>query len=225
MTKVCVIGAKGNMGRRYMAILAHLGVEAVGVDVDDDDEPGQLKGITHYIVAVPTYRHVWVLRQLTSFYRPQNTDAGHRILCEKPVTKDRAELEYLERRVKRGHKIYMVNQYAYYSDQLPQKSGITCYDYYNSGKDGTHWDCIQLIHLARGEITTLTNKSPVWRCVINGTELNREAIDLCYVKMIRDFISDGREYGRLWGWDDIKASHEKVFRYYEDSCRGAGEER
>lgn len=213
MTRVCVIGAKGNMGRRYMAILAHLGVEADGVDIGD---PIRNIGISHYIIATPTTHHSMHIEWLAKLrQRP--------ILCEKPVTKDRAELESLERHVKRGHKIYMVNQYAYYSDQLPQKSGITCYDYYNSGKDGILWDCIQIIHLARGEITTLTNKSPVWRCVINGMELNREAIDLCYVKMIRDFISDGREYGRLWGWDDIKASHEKVLKF--NSYWGAGAKR
>jgi hypothetical protein len=207
-----------------MAILAHLGVEAVGVDIDDL-VPGQSEGITHYILAIPTRDHVLAIKLLVYNYRFSNIDTGYRILCEKPVTKDLVELGYLESHAERGHKIYMVNQYAYYSDQLPQKSGITCYDYYNSGKDGILWDCIQIIYLARGEITTLTNKSPVWRCVINGTELNREAIDLCYVKMIRDFISDGREYGRLWGWDDIKASHEKVFRYYEDSHWGAGAKR
>ena len=215
MTKVCVIGAKGNMGRRYMAILDHLGVEAVGVD---DGDHVISSGITHYIIATPTYTHTGVLEHLEAGW------TNCPILCEKPVSKYPAALNRVLR-MAIGRRIYMVNQYAYYSDQLPQKSGITCYDYYNSGKDGILWDCIQIIHLARGEITTLTNKSPVWRCVINGTELNREAIDLCYVKMIRDFISDGREYGRLWGWDDIKASHEKVLRYYKDSDRGTGEER
>ena len=216
MIKVCVVGGKGNMGRRYLAILDHLGVESVSVDRGDRIP----EKITHYIVATPTSLHGHTLGRI-----PRNEDNPVPILCEKPimVTNNMAALHGIEFLRKNGRKIYMVNQYAYYFDKMPQKSGITCYDYYNSGGDGVAWDCIQIIHLARGEITTLANKSPVWRCVINGIELRRDMIDLCYIKMIRDFISDGLEYGRLWGWDDIKASHEKVIRINSDFDRCSGQ--
>jgi hypothetical protein len=113
----------------------------------------------------------------------------------------------------------MVNNYAYYCDGIIETVGDTHYDYYNSGADGLAWDCIQLIHLAKSGVGYLRNDSPIWDCMINGTRLNRELIDMCYVKMIKDFESDGELYGRLWGSKDIEAAHNKVMAYKEGPNR------
>jgi hypothetical protein len=55
--------------------------------------------------------------------------------------------------------------------------------------------------------------------MINGTQLNRELIDLCYVKMIKDFDSDGKLYGRLWGSEDIEQAHYKALAYSQSLNR------
>jgi hypothetical protein len=112
----------------------------------------------------------------------------------------------------RVHKIFMVNQYAYYSHQIYEGVGKTSYDYYNSGGDGIFWDCIQLIYLAK-ETICLSNNTPIWFAQINGVELDRETIDLCYVKMIHDFYEDGKIYGQRWGRSEIIEAHNKVLEY------------
>jgi hypothetical protein len=217
--KVCIIGADGNMGRRYRAIFESEGLPYAAVDWDDPFPTGLY---THHIIATPTETHTELLMEVCARYKPPL-----KILVEKPFAKirDMRELDIIRKAGYWGNEVYMVNQYAYYSHGITETSGQTSYDYYNSGKDGIGWDCIQLLHLARDGISHLRNKSPVWDCWINGTQLNRELIDLCYVKMILDFVSDGQQYGRRWGWDDIRHAHAKALKYEEDLNRCTGEER
>jgi hypothetical protein len=213
---VCIVGAKGNMGRRYSAICWHSKIAYKGVD-KGDPLPTVADGVTHYILATPTELHTESLVDVTI----ANSDPVS-ILVEKPIdTRDN-----FERGVKAamlaeswGHTVYMVNNYAYYSQGITEGEGDTHYDYYNSGKDDIAPDCIQLIHLAKSGIGYLRNLNPVWDCMINGRQLNRELIDLCYIKMIKDFVSDGELYGRLWGIEDIKTAHEKVLLYETNSDR------
>jgi hypothetical protein len=46
MTKVLIVGHLGNMGRRYVAICDHLGIEWVGKD-KDDMYPGKTWDFSH----------------------------------------------------------------------------------------------------------------------------------------------------------------------------------
>jgi hypothetical protein len=220
MISTCIIGGLGNMGRRYAAILASEGMPYTIID-KGDSLPRIHDGATHFIIATPTDTHGRILRMVAEKYKePVN------ILVEKPVVKLGGTLRGLrpvERALDAGHNVYMVNQYAYYSHGITEGKGPTWYDYYNSGPDGLAWDCIQLIHLAKGGIGFLAQNSPVWNCGINGRSLNRELIDLCYVKMIKDFLSNGAAYGRLWGWDDIKDSHAKALEYEADLIRHPGQ--
>ena len=220
--KVAIIGAEGNMGKRYGSILNSLGVEYKGFEIGDKP---YYETFTHIIVATPTNCHIKDLDDIIVAAHDKRTI---NVLCEKPIhssVKDRC-LEYtLKRYEKSKCNLYMVNQYAYYAQDIYYSDGQTVYDFYNSGKDSILWDCIQLIYLAKGAIK-LANNSPVWDCKINGIKLDRESIDLCYMKMIKDFISYGKEYDKLWGISDIRKAHKIVGKVWQDqglSNRNSGE--
>jgi len=205
---ICIIGASGNMGKRYQSVCKYLNIPFDGLDVNDPLPVNDPK-YTHYVIATPTVSHEKILHYLCAV-----NSMPLKILCEKPILCDDPQsiLKFAE---ERGHEIYMVNQYAYYSHQIHMKydgAGRTSYNYYNSGGDGIFWDCIQLIYLAKNEIS-LSNNTPIWYAEINGVELDRETIDLCYVKMIHDFWEDGKVYGQRWDKHDIIAAHNKVMEY------------
>ena len=206
--KLCIIGGKGNMGRRYAAIANMENMYFHSIDVNDPIPTD----FTHYLIATPTETHEAVLTNLCNM-----REEPVKVLIEKPYTiiknNDMNAFQVLGKLSTLGHKIYMVNQYAYYSHDLCDNEGPTYYDYYHSGKDGIMWDCIQIIHLARNGVKFLNNQSPIWHCMINGVKLNRELIDLCYVKMLKDFCSDGKLYGRLWGIRETRQAHQAVMKY------------
>jgi hypothetical protein len=172
-----------------MAILRHLGEVSVGNELGNPLPPLA----DRYIIATPTNTHLEVLVKIIDKYG-MNGDKS--ILIEKPVTKNPDLLDVI---TGTKNKIYMVNQYAYSANQGRIPKGIgTSYDYYNSGTDGLAWDCIQLLHLAEGPVE-LNSCSPVWRCKVNGRWIPRDSVDHLYIKMIKDFISDNRAHGKLWG--------------------------
>jgi hypothetical protein len=169
------------MGRRYQAVLNYQNIPYIGVD-EGDAVPNQ--NYTGVLIATPTETHV----DLIEFYN----ELGLPILCEKPIAKDTSGLK----RALKCEKLTMVNQYEYL---VPKGMfGETYYDYYNSGKDGPGWDCINIIGLNAGSVPRISNTSPIWKCQINGIELNIRDMDSAYCRMIDDWVkrpdSDNREY-------------------------------
>lgn len=193
---ICIVGYKGNMGRRYTAILDCLQEPWVGVETNDT-----MKIADNYIVATPTATHMSIIKSI------KRLKPNARILCEKPFTLWPEELNHLKQF--KQNTIFMVNNYQYLARE---GEGITYYNYYNSGSDGLAWDCIQLIYLANGFID-LRQKSPFWECEINGTPIGKDEIDGSYVHMIRDFLSE--KPVKLWGLPEIMEAHAKVLRYLE----------
>jgi hypothetical protein len=202
------------MGKRYVRILEYLEYNHSIEDIHGDSYPlgfGELHP-THYIIATPTESHINILEQTCGRREFLHLEPA-KILVEKPIfttddsMKAMISLRHLEAK---GHKIYMVNNYAYYPFK-PVK-GKTTYDFYNSGGDDRAWDCIQLIHLAEDGVD-ISGLSPLWECIVNGTRLNRERLDYCYVEMIEDFLSDNKRHGKLWGYEDIYKAHEEVIVY------------
>lgn len=207
---VCVIGHMGNMGRRYSSILDYLEVDWVGCEEGHPVPPFA----THYIIATPTDTHAEMINLIG-----REPNSNKRILVEKPVCvmtsihppKELAAIQ-AARAQGRGNSVYMVNQYAYYPG-VDVINGITSYDFYNSGNDGIGWDCIQLLHLARGRVF-LKNESPIWKAKINGIILDRDLVDQCYVDMIKDFVGPRKN---LWGWHNIKEAHEKAYKWTKEN--------
>lgn len=196
--KVALFGSAGSMGRRYTAILNWLGHHVLPIEVDDSfgESLAACEDADAIIVASPTETHVDICRGLLHLEKP--------ILCEKPITKNVFELNRFLETLKHfpETRFQMVNQYKYMT--MPGVEGLTKYDFYNSGKDGIYWDCINIIGLAKGEVKIL-DKSPFWQCQINGFPLSRGKIDHSYIEMITDWLLspfDNLEY--------IYESHLKV---------------
>lgn len=193
MKKVFISGSLGNMGRRYSAILDYLDIYYEGSDINnplssqamyvrDNDFDG-------VIVATPTHNHTDALNIFSSFCKVP-------ILIEKPVTKHPILDD------KPYHPCTVVNQYKYMVDE--SREGETLYDYFKTGSDGLFWDCYNIIGLAKDKVT-LSNKSPIWTCVINGQELSLKDMDKAYVEMIKDWTENPEP-----NIDYIKATQNKV---------------
>lgn len=194
--KVYIFGYKGNMGRRYRAVLSHLGHAAGGEDLDAV-LGFSLADADAVIVATPTDSHVGLLRALK--------DCGRPILCEKPLSKNVAEVRGLLEELKTaGTRLAMVNQYAELDD--PRAIGVTSYNYYRHGGDGLYWDCISLIRQARG-LVSLREDSPVWQCVLNGRRLTLGEMDQAYIDMLKRWLSDPT----TTDYDEILRAHSKTF--------------
>lgn len=204
--RVFIIGNKGNMGRRYAAILRHLGHEAVGCDAG---EIPNLELCDAVIVATPTDTHLTLLDFLKECKRP--------VLCEKPFINEPEAMPYLEHFLKDAERcamrVSMVSQYDYMlspslRSSLPNLTGLTSYDYFRTGNDGLAWDCINIIWWASGQIQ-LNNQSPLWKCRINGLRLDQANVDYSYVEMIQEWLRNPY----IPQYERILKSHQKVVNF------------
>jgi hypothetical protein len=208
--KTLIIGDKGVMGRRYKAILNWMGEDYDTLDLNDEPLALQKK-LFHcdkVIIATPTDQHIYTILDIVNARSQYHVD----ILCEKPVVRTGAHFLRLANLGWDNATLYCVNQYNYLPG-VSKKRGATFYDYWNTGKDGLHWDCFQLFAL--GYATPhLDNKSPVWKCSINGDPMNIQDMDSAYFSMIVDFLSEKR---RMWGLRTILETTEKIFKYEADT--------
>jgi hypothetical protein len=195
-----VLGALGSMGQRYTAILKHMGLNPILADQNDKMETG----FDGAIICTPTDWHTRHIKKLI--------DYGVPILCEKPVSKDFEEvIDTCSEANRLGIPLEMVNQYKYCQGQMDASEEYSCYDYYQSGKDGLVWDCTSIIALSNTR-PKLSNKSPVWKCYINGRKMYRQSMDMAYVDMMDAWLN-----GELvdCGTDYIVNAHQKVLKYLE----------
>ncbi len=207
--KFFILGANGSMGRRYTAILKHLGHDVLGADLPDISHGSEFDGLViseigasdGVIIASPTSEHAhqvdWIMRKT---WTP--------ILCEKPLSMSRDVVEDLCNRADRhGLKLRMVNQYSFICDSTEELP--TIYNYYRTGNDGLAWDCTSILALAKGDVV-LGNNSPYWNCMINGQLLSLADMDGAYVAMLQDWIKDPKADTAY-----IRSAHEKVAAYLE----------
>lgn len=201
LNNILIVGHLGNMGRRYAAILDYLGIKWDGIDIENKHHVyinSELKGI---IIATSTFSHVDNILDYSDYNVP--------ILCEKPITLNPYELnEIKDLKIP----LRMVNQYKYCIEDH-NDSGNTRYNYYNSGKDGLAWDCINIISLAKSGID-LKNNSPFWIGSINGKHIDKSYLDISYIDMIRDWLETAHETKE----EDMKYilhAHKKVHEYIE----------
>ena len=196
-----ILGADGNMGRRYCAIMDFLGLPYYREDKDGIRHacPAHDKPFDGIVIATPTSLHVEHIRK----YMP----LGLPILCEKPITKDLAALEaLLDEADERGVSIAMVDQYR----EMVIGHGVepTRYDYFKSGGDGISWDTINIGAKARGSFT-VGNTSPFWRCTINGISLRNSDMDAAYVDMLKNWLAAPRHDGAyIWRAHELAAKRE-----------------
>ncbi len=195
MTKpVIVVGYLGGMGRRYTAILDYLKYPWVGLEWGNRELPVQQ--YHSLILATPTKDHANHLFDFANLNVP--------MLCEKPITQSKYEIDVI---LKNNLKVAMINQYAF----MPVGAvGDTYYDYFRTGGDGLEWDCISIIALAEKK-PFINNKSPIWKCQINGKQLSIANMDAAYISMIDAWLSKPAP-----NLDYIKHAHYRVLEgFYE----------
>jgi hypothetical protein len=197
---ILILGAEGAMGRRYQAILRYLGKPFRCADVrNPEDLVQEMASQAHgLIIATPTATHTQLIRKYLKYGIP--------ILCEKPITKNVAELKELTMDIRRaGSPFRMMQQYSMLME--PRKIGKTQYNYFKHGSDGLIWDCIQIITLARGDVR-LGEDSPIWRCMINGKALDLAHMDAAYIGYVQKWLTEpAQDLG------EIVAAHEKTAEF------------
>jgi len=198
--KVLVIGSKGSMGRRYMAILKYLEVDHVGVDVGDK----RPEDYTHAIVATPTAFHMLHCKELIR--------EGTPFLCEKPLCKDIDDCRTLSLNAFKGAKGYVVGNYNTLVHYLGMKKPRISYNYYNHGKDDWWWDMCQLIYL--DPEAELRFDSPVFHLTLNNMGITYWMLEKSYIQMVEDFLNNKSD--RLWSLDDGVEMTRAVVRKLHD---------
>lgn len=185
--RVQIIGCNGSMGKRYKAILDFLQIpQSEHVDV----RQGKLDyNASHFIIATPTSTHFDILKQL-----PFEAN----VLCEKPLALDSKTVEEMLLYANKSKmKFRMVLQYVHQFDEqkIRQMTGylarnippMSYYDYFRHGNDGLEWDCLQIVALTK-DVPSLRETSPIWRCKINGVDLDVAKMDDCYCEEILQWV-------------------------------------
>jgi hypothetical protein len=194
MKRVCVIGANGNMGKRYAMILEqYCDCEVLRIDVDSPLIYEEFVTCDGFIIATPTEQHASDIVKYAGWKKP--------ILCEKPITKSISKLHLVLGL--NNDDISMINQYAFLDHG---GEGHTEYNYFKTGSDGLMWDCINIIGLARSSYS-IKNDSVVWKCVLNGDTVNIGDMDQAYIDNIKAWVS-----GSWRNKSYILAAHENVAR-------------
>jgi hypothetical protein len=178
---ILLVGAEGNMGRRYQAILKFLGKDFVAVDKQHNrhfvkDQAARADGI---IIATPTDTHLTLLAEFNEFKKP--------IMCEKPFTKDMRDMDLIvDMFTESRTPLNMIYQYQELGN--PYSQGSTVYDYFKHGGDGLAWDCIQIVGLAKGALE-LSESSPLWTCSLNGWQVELSDMDAAYITHIEKWMA------------------------------------
>jgi len=200
MKKIAVIGAKGNMGQRYCLILEkYCSCEVVKYDIDSLLLFDDITKCDGFIIATPTDHHFEMIKILQGFNKP--------IFCEKPITKD---VDALKSLLESDIDLSMINQYEFITDK--EAEGDTYYNYFKTGNDGLYWDCINIIGLAKGNVT-IANDSLIWDCKINGQRLSINKMDYGYIRNIVAWVKGWRNK------DYILGAHKKVVELYDKTTK------
>jgi hypothetical protein len=186
MRKICIVGNRGNMGKRYSAICDYLNIPWAGIDCPDpitvDDKI--MRECDGVIIATPSSQHPENLKRYWESYKKP-------ILCEKPIVHRLDLVAQMEDWLMSSKpNVQMVNQYRWLSHG--EHVGDTVYDFVHHGKDGLNWDCINLIGMAMGKVE-LKEESPIWKCRLNGLDLHIEDMDVAYITMVSQWVKDPRD--------------------------------
>jgi len=199
--KTLVLGQYGRMGRRYSAILSHLGVDYDGWDVTEVGESHtpnigrlcpSLHNFARVIICTPTEHHI------DNIY--QCLQAGVKwILCEKPVAMSLEKVQDLITKVHRSD-LRVVCNWAYVFDKrtLGVRSHDVWYRNWYSGQHSIDWNCIQLHYLSRDWADL--GVGPRFQTRIDGEQVTLGDIDDSYIRMLQQWYRDPEG---LWGTADI----------------------
>lgn len=205
--KILIIGSKGNMGRRYVAICKYLGHEVIECDLhnikDIYDMPPQ---VDRAIIATPINQHYMWCEYCIYNKIP--------FLCEKPISKNIEEIKELIRLSEENHvNGRMVCNWKFVVRGIPLTQGNNdiYFNYYNTGKDG-FWDLIQPVYLSRKFI--FKNKSPYYQCLIGMVPANQYDFDWAYFIMIDKWLQNDKY---IWSLPQALEATEKLIAWAKDN--------
>ena len=195
--RILVIGSRGNMGRRYCAIIKWLGYEVIEKDIGVNEASNVFDlSFDKAIIATPTNLHMEYCIDIGIRDRP--------FLCEKPVSKLLSDMKLL----KTYSSGYMVNNWLYACEH--HRINNIEYNFYNTGKDGILWDLIQPIYIARNSVT-INPAHPIFEVWADNQRITLDAICESYVDMVSDFVEG--VYENLWTMEDAYKATEKVLTW------------
>lgn len=199
--KIAVIGALGNMGRRYCAIIKYIGHEIEPIDIGCG---GSLVDCDRAIIATPIEGHYeWIQSCF---------DKDIPWLCEKPITMRMDIMEKIHRQWKTlAAPGYMVNNWCYtLNPELHPNSHNIVYNYYNTGADGV-WDLIQPLYLSKNFV--FARNSPTFSTLVDEQHVTLEDMDRSYPMMIQDWLGPNKF---TWDIQDALAATRKLVEAKEE---------
>jgi hypothetical protein len=194
LSKIYLIGANGNMGQRYQAVMKSLRIPYKTCDVNHDEG---IDGCDGVLIATPTYTHEGLIDRYLDKYP---------VLVEKPIWQlpynFYTRFEYTNdlwraKDFRDYSKLRMINQYEALVDDAPrtEQKEVTYYNYFRHGSDGLVWDTINIYgNMADFDRDSLELRedSPVWTCIIDGRKLNIADMDNAYIREIYDWVRNPR---------------------------------
>lgn len=183
MTKsVAIYGAKGSIGKRWVAIFKYLNCNVVEIDCDSSTIAKKVAHVCDYaVIATPTNTHISMLKHCLKY-------DYNRILCEKPLSQlDRTKDFKI---LKDNPKIVVVNNWQYVFDDEELKIGKHNieYNYFNCGKEDVYCNCFQ--PLAFAQDIMISNNLPVFSCLIDNKTVTQAMFDESYIILAKKFISN-----------------------------------
>lgn len=176
--RVLVVGGLGSIGSRYVSILNYLKHDPVIYDTSVHEVVPGMEEYEKAIIATPTDKHFF----WAAYFGKRNIP----FLCEKPLSKEEGECKLLV-----DYNGFVVNNYAYLCGTKQPKIE---YDYFRTGKDGTLFDCCQLVYLDPS--VQIKTDSPIWRLKIDEQPISYLSLEYSYINMISDFVNGA--YNNLW---------------------------
>lgn len=198
--KIAIIGSSGNIGSRYAAILKYLEHEVLEIEYNTPKEAiVEILNIAEKaIVCTQTPYHIRWCRRLVKYKIP--------FLCEKPVSTNLQSVKNLNsacRKIRLDAR--MVSNWKFVLGDMRADSHNVYYNFYNTGKDGTEWDLIQLLYLAN--TIEFHTDSIEFSATIDGNHVSLDDIARSYILMLKAWITQPE---LLWNLDDAEAATEKV---------------
>lgn len=188
--KILIAGSQGSIGKRYCAIVKHLGHEVLQVDPKLEQNDSD-HGAQRVILATPTSMH---LQSILTY-----KELGVPMLCEKPML-----MEDKFDQIQDIPDLYMVCNYAY----LIPKGAKVSYNYFHGGNENFAENFAQPLYIDPEAVIECT--SPVFQLhyELDGhtTAVSTESLQQSYVDMIQDFING--VFDNLWTVHDGKAMFE-----------------
>ena len=204
--KVGVIGHKGNMGRRYMAILRELGLTITpGIDVcevpdlHDGDPMAYCDGV---IIATPVAEHYHGIKY--SMLR------GQYVLCEKPLYA--STYDYYEHQD--SDHLRMVCNWGFLDAMTaPPGQNRIRYTRYWAGPFSPAENLMQPIYYAHLDHWSYHTHSTTQVAEVNGHIITAHDIDISFYNMIRTWLQDPL-HPKLLTPHQAKEAHIKALHYF-----------